>query len=450
MRLLAIGYPLPDPSIDNYNVLTAPSYFDYEAVFVDPRSITESVAQLLAGTAEFTSHDGRPVVNSAGSASAASAAEQLRRRADETQRLLEAGGVVVVAGRPNATQVGVIGVVGCDRYSWLPAPPGLSWGPPYLRAAEGTTIRVVADQHPLGDAMREFRHGSAYRALLDNRQAAVRQSGRVLATGGAGVPIAMEFPVLGGRIIFLPAFREDYTVRNELASSLVDACRRLVGAVEVADAPYWTRSAAVPGLEQVEADVEAATETADAAQARLAAARERQRELAGFRDLLWREGPPHEEAARNAFRALGFEVSGGADAPLEVVSEGRRAFVEVAGSREQLVEWPYVHLQRRLEAHLLAGGEQLKGIVVVNGHRISEPVYREPEFTDALRIACENYRYTLLTTDTLFAITQRALGGADEAALRGYRRRIMGAAGLVTRDAALGDVETSKESGPIF
>ena len=70
MRLLAIGYPLPSPEVDNYNVLTAPSYFDYDALVVDPASITRVVGQLLDGSETFEAHDGRPVVNAPTTASA--------------------------------------------------------------------------------------------------------------------------------------------------------------------------------------------------------------------------------------------------------------------------------------------------------------------------------------------------------------------------------------------
>ena len=47
MRVLAIGYPLPDMAIDNYNPLTAPAYSDYDALIIDPASITKSVHALL-------------------------------------------------------------------------------------------------------------------------------------------------------------------------------------------------------------------------------------------------------------------------------------------------------------------------------------------------------------------------------------------------------------------
>ncbi|MCC6381093.1 MAG: hypothetical protein IT304_01215, partial [Dehalococcoidia bacterium] len=157
MRLLAIGFPLPNVNIDNYTALTAPSYFDSDALFIDPASITRVVRELLEGEQGFDAFDGRPIVNAPTTAAAVSAADQLRRRAEEAQRLLERGGVVVVMARPNATQAGLVGFEGCDRYSWLPAPAGAAWGTPLLRPAEGKTVRIADELHPLARLLREQR-----------------------------------------------------------------------------------------------------------------------------------------------------------------------------------------------------------------------------------------------------------------------------------------------------
>jgi hypothetical protein len=437
-------------NIDNYPVLTAPSYFDYDAVIIDPASITRSARELLDGEREFEAQDGRPVVNAPTTASAVSAADQVRRRAEETQRLLESGGVVICFGRPNATQAGLFGFEGCDRYSWLPAPAGMTWGPPNLRPAEGKSLRIVADAHPLATFLREQRPKLNYRAVFDDRQAAVR-GGRILATSNAGVPIAMEFDVLAGKVIFLPALSSDTgTFRGQAAEQLIDAVGFLRRDATPETAPTWARAVPVPGLEQVEAEVEEAEADVAAASERLREARERHDRLANHRRLLTEDGPALISAVADALELLGFARVSPAGEPLEVESEGQHALVECEGSREQVVEWPYVRLQRRLEERLLHHGEQLKGIVVANGERAKPLDERGQQYTDALRIACENYRYTLLTGETLFSLAQRALGGADEAALTGLRRRLLGGTGLLNLDAALGEAEEESESGPIF
>ena len=97
MRILVIGYALPDPEIDNYNPFTAPNYSDYDALVIDPLSITREARNLVEGTQEYIAFDERPVINGPTSATAVSGADQLKRRAAETRRLLEYGGTVIVA-----------------------------------------------------------------------------------------------------------------------------------------------------------------------------------------------------------------------------------------------------------------------------------------------------------------------------------------------------------------
>lgn len=452
MRILVIGYPLPNVSFDNYNALTAPSYNDYDALIIDPASITRTARELAEEGATFEAFDDRPIVNGPTSASVVSAADQLRRRSDETRRLLETGGTVVVFARPDAVQGGVYGFEGCDRYHWLPAPGGLSWGPPYLKVAEGKTVRIVAEHHPFSTVLREHRADTGYRAIFDDRQAEVRRHGRVIANGGAGIPIAMEFPVLGGRVIFLPVIAESpYANRSNLAQALADACTRLAGSDFTAEAPYWVRSQALPGLEQFEAELEEADAAASEATAHAESVRERHDGIARHRRLLWQDGQPFAGGVVEALRLIGFSVEHTAGEPISLEHEGTKAFLELESSREQVVEWPYIRLQRRLEEHLLKEGELLKGIVIANGWREKDPEQREDELSTPLTVACENYRYSLLTARTVFELVRRALGGADDATLLGIRRRMMQGAGMLAVPALLGEAtEETSDTGPIF
>ena len=47
MRVLVIGFPLPDPQIDNYNFLSAPSFFDYDALVVDTASVSRTIEEVV-------------------------------------------------------------------------------------------------------------------------------------------------------------------------------------------------------------------------------------------------------------------------------------------------------------------------------------------------------------------------------------------------------------------
>jgi hypothetical protein len=165
--------------------------------------------------------------------------------------------------------------------------------------------------------------------------------------------------------------------------------------------------------------------------------------------VLWAEGRRYDDAVESALRTLGFEVVRG-EGGLRIASEGREWLVECESSREEVVEWPYVRLQRRLEAALLERGSAPGGLVVANGFRTKDPAERGQEYTDTLRIACENYRYSLVTGETLFALVQRALGGAEEGSLLGIRRRMVARPGTISLEAALGEVGEETDAGPIF
>ena len=63
MRILSIGYPLPNLAVDNYNALTAPSYNDYDVLIVDPLSITKAAKDLAEEGTDYEAFDGWPILN---------------------------------------------------------------------------------------------------------------------------------------------------------------------------------------------------------------------------------------------------------------------------------------------------------------------------------------------------------------------------------------------------
>lgn len=448
MRIMTIGYSLPNPIVDNHTILNAPSITDYDAVLIDPEAITTAVRQLLEGERPFNAQDGRSVVNGATTATQVSAADQLQRRAEEAERFLEQGGTIFVIGRPNAVLPGVVGFEGFDRYSWLPAPQGGAWNPPHLRAAEGKNIRIADDQHPLSGVLREHRRHITYRAALHPAVATAEREGKVIAMGGSEMPIAVEFPVLAGRVVVTPVFANvTGTARTKLAQAVVDAMSEIAAGISTEDAPGWARSHALPGSEQIEAELEEAEEAVAAATARTAAVHERLDTLVAHRQLLWATGPAFAGAVQNALALIGLAATDSPDEGLAVREGEHTALVEVESGREEVAEWPYVRVQRRLERHLLQEGAQLKGVIVVNGKRTITPTARRGQFTDALRIACENYGYALITGETLFALVQRALGAESEGApFEAAGRRLMHGNGLITTEQALGEAEEESDA----
>jgi hypothetical protein len=234
-----------------------------------------------------------------------------------------------------------------------------------------------------------------------------------------------------------------------LAGRIVDALALITADPDSETENQWERALAVPGLEQVEAEVDEASQAAGEAALQLESAEARSQALRSYRRLLTREGAEFGAAVGEALALIGFGITSQEGPSLQLEADGLSLFAECESSRERVVEWPYIRLQRRLETRLLEKGEAPKGVVVVNGFRGKAPDDREAQFTEPLRIACENYRYCLVTGDTLFAVVQRALGGADETFLAGVRRRLATTNGLLSAEYALGEAE-EQDAGPIF
>ena len=125
MRILSLGQALPDSSIDNYNWASALSFFDYDALIVDPSvAVSEMVEGVTRDGLSYTGYDDEPIENGPTTADAIGLADLLYRRREEVERLLGHGGLVVCFAYPDVFHPRVSGFTGCHRYYWLPAPPG--------------------------------------------------------------------------------------------------------------------------------------------------------------------------------------------------------------------------------------------------------------------------------------------------------------------------------------
>ena len=311
MRLLSIGYPLPDPRIDNYTILNAPALFDYDAVLVDPAGVSAAIQTVLSGEDEMRSATDEPVLNASGGPLTAGLADLLRGRLAEAERTLARGGVIIVIGQPNVAIPGVAGFAGCDRYFWLPAPSGVHWGSPDLLMASGSGAIPADMTHPLAGLIDEYRARVRYRAHFATTPVITRE-GHLIARSPGGATIGIEFRVGPGRIAFIPAPNvEAGPDRGPVASHLFDAARRMLELPPTEKAPSWVGAQSLPGLEQREPALEEARSAFEAAEARLEEAQSGVDALARFRRLLWCEGKfALEPVVFDALRLLGFETRG--------------------------------------------------------------------------------------------------------------------------------------------
>lgn len=451
-RILSLGFPLPGTRVDNYTFVSAPAFFDYDAIVVDPLALAQLVRGVIDGTAEAATLAGAPVraVPSAGGEVALG--DLLVRRRDEVCALLEHGGVVVCFAYPAESLAAIDNAFhhtdgGLSQqpeeveqpaaalqnpYFWLPTLDRQTYAPPFLVAGDGTETRVVDFQHPLA----AFIHGQlanvAYRSHFD----ATRLAGtRVFARSRGGAAIAVEVPATSGRIIFLPAMKPFAAgdARYTMSDSLQAGIRRALGVVAEGRAPSWVASRDVPGLSERAAAADAARATRDAAQASLAAAEAEHEELARYQRLLWQEGAVGlEDVVLDALRLIGFEVyaTDPENIALRLNPSHLSVLVEIEASDRPIGLAPHYRLRQRIEGAIERRGDAPRGLLVVNGCRLHPLDQRDEEVSSGLRVAAETIRYCIAPTSTLFAAVVAQLRG-DESAVAAYREQLITTDGVI-------------------
>ncbi len=433
-RILSIGYPLPGPLVDNYSFLSAPSFFDYDALVVDPAAVARAIEGVVDGSAPAATFTDVPVVNVAAADAAASLAAIIARRRDETAQLLANGGALVCIAHPETALRGVDGAGDAGSYAWLPAvlPLGAC-----LRAAEGSEIDVVEFTHPLAAFVHRRLADVAYRAALDVKEwpRFVERGGCVFARSRGGAAIGVELPVdAPGRLVVLPAMKPATGDERYAASDVLQAgIRHLLGAEAAGREPAWTSSFELPGLDERAQTLEAARAERDAAQAALDAAERAYDELARYRRLLWQEGSAgFAPVVLDALRLLGVDVYASDPNELELRVDGTQLLLEVEASEQPIGMAPHYRLRQRIERAIEQRGASPRGLIVVNGQRLAEPLQRADEVSPQLRLAAETMRYCIAPASTLFAAVAAQLAG-DAAAVASFRARIL------THDGLLGE-----------
>jgi hypothetical protein len=442
MRILSLGFPMPGPPVDNHTFASAPAFFDYDALVVEPQALSQLIEEVVDGRKEHTTRSGERLVNAPTTPDAVGLADLLRDRQEETARLLARGGLVVCFAYPNVVHHRVAGFTGCDRYFWLPAPPGLQYRGPFLRRGTGSEIMPTEHDHPFGPFVDQFRGKLAYRAYFaDDAPGFPDQSGRVFTRSAGGAAVAIELSLGQGRVVFLPppARPPGSDQRYAYSNALQDGIRHTLRLAATSSPPPWLREYELPGLsERLAARDEAQRQLAQAQEA-LAAGEETVQELDRYRRLLWQEGKYGlEEPVRDALALLGLRVTPqDIDTPAQIQLVANRrsqqvALLEVEASDEAAGMDGHYRLRRRLE-EAIAQGKPKRGLLIINGYRTQPPSQRPSQYQDALRVAAESLRYCIATTEQLFHAVRAALDG-DEATVGAFRERLLTAEGVLHED----------------
>jgi hypothetical protein len=438
MRILSLGFPMPGPPVDNHSFASAPSFFDYDALVVDPKALSQLIEEIADGSGAHTTRSGDRVVNGPSGPGMVGLADLLRDRRDETARLLARGGVAVCLAYPNVVHERVAGFADCDRYCWLPAPDGLRYADPFLRRGHGTLLCPATKSHPFAPFLTRFQGRLAYQAYFDDAPCPPHQ---VLARSPGGAAIALEIAVGAGSVVFLPppARPLPSDERYEASYALQEAIRETLRLASSSASPYWLSEYQLPGLvERITAREEAKINLAEA-ETRLAASDDALEELERFRRLLWQEGRYGlEDGVRAACALLGFQVyPQELDQPAQIALTDDRhnqrvALLEVDASEEAVGLDGHYRLRQRLE-EVIAQGKPARGALIINGYRRTPPSERPPQYDETLRAAAERLRYCVATTEQLFHAVRAALEG-DETTVHAFRERLLTTEGVLQQD----------------
>jgi hypothetical protein len=419
-RILSLGLPLPGTRVDNYNFLSAPSFFDYDAMVVDVGAMTHLIEEVAAGALEPETSARSRVRLAPEAQDEVALSDLLARRAEETERLLAQGGIVVAFADAPSMLRDIPGTSGLPSYWWLPQQPL-----PYDRllvAADGTQAHIVDYQHPMAPFVLSQLANLQYRVRIDLAAASpLPEPLRIFVRSYGGAAIGAELISAGGRIVLLPSLRSIPAgdARYALSDTLQSCIRRMLGVMAEGRAPSWVAQHPLPGLDERATAFEAARRDFAASKAALESAEAARDELARYQALLWQEGALGLEAVVvDALRLIGFDVYDRQPDEIEIKLGDASAFVEIDASDGSVGMAPHYRLRQRIERAIERRGVAPRGLMFVNGYRLTPPEQRAQEASDALRVASETMRYCIATTATLFEGVRAALAGDETAVTR--------------------------------
>ena len=446
MRILSLGIGLPDAAIDNYNWASSLSFYDYDAIIVEP---AQGVSRLIEGVVkgdQYKTYDDIPVADGPTTSETVGLGELLRRRRDETERLLAKGGLVVVFAHPDVPHPSVSGFTGAHRYYWLPAPEGKDYSSNHLKPAGGRHVNVVDWEHPFANYLDAKRNDVLYRVAFAEGPGAFEDA-HVLARSDGGTAIAIEVPVLAGRVIFIPALPPRITPadRSTFAANLVAAIRNTLLTTAEGSAPEWLDDEPLPGLEEARRRMQDAEAKLDELEASLDAAKAEYLGIERFRRILWQEGKyGFELPVRDALLQLGFRQFSTVDQPAHFVLGSDPVFIEAESSAGPVGMDPHYRLRQRLEAKIADDGRAPPhGVIIVNGYRETLPAEREQQYTNALRVAAESMRYCIVQASDIFDALRQKLEGKSDG--KAFCKLMLETEGVLSVPDAVGVVAASEE-----
>ncbi len=416
-RLLSVDWRLDHPSIDREEFFGRSSLSGYDAVFVDPTSISRRWTSDIA-----PSPDGirriDPLRDRGFGRTLSSWMD--RRRAEAEDLLLKAGGLLVcrlrTRGEPLEISSAGEPAERIDRYSWLPAVSLVDRQHQFSFPSNGRFVPrhgkdiVFEDSgSPFEAYLRQFEGHLTYDAVYqDLLSTPIERFATVLARNRVGDAIALEIPFEEGRLILLPSLVG--VSPSQEAIALIEAIEKAVARPAFSSLPDWLPAYSVPGEEELVDELAGLRERHETLSAKIDEISERLANKTRAKRILHARGRfSLLPAAVDAFRSLGFDVQQ-MDDILEIRSDEGDALIVVTATTEDAIGLPpYRRLLREVDRSVTEGEGPRKGILVVCASRELDPKRRPTQFTPEVLRGCQAHGFCLMTTYQLFKLVLRAL-----------------------------------------
>jgi hypothetical protein len=430
---LAVDWTLDHAEIRREGFFDRPSFSSYDAVIIDPSSLSRHWTESIAPGADGIRRTDPQQDHGFGR----TLSQWMTKRREESEDLLKRrGGLLICRLHPRGEPVEISSPGSpperIDRFSWLPATSLVDRHHQFafpangrFVARHGRDLQFEGSGSPFEDYLREFEANLHYFAVYqDMLSTPLERFATVLARNRVGDAVALEIPFDEGLLVLLPA--ADGISPSREASILAEAIRKSSLRPAYSSPPDWLPAYALPGEEDVVDELAGLVERRDALSAKVDEVSQRLEEKTRHKRLLFAKGRTFfERAVADGLHQLGFDVEleGGV---LRIRSEEGDALVATEASEEPKVGAAAYHrLHREIDRSITDGEDPKKGILVLSGSRELDPKRRPTQYLPEVLRGADGHGYCLLTSYQLFKMVQSALEGKNKKGLASLRRRIL-------------------------
>ncbi|MEE2875163.1 MAG: hypothetical protein VYD09_01365 [Chloroflexota bacterium] len=434
MRVLSLSHRLQHPRFDNYSIVTAPNIMDYKAIVIDIAGTFDVITQVAQGEGYWETFDGQQISNGSDIDNQLGLSGLLERRRDELVSALGNGAIVIVFGSaPKQTFKISGGSNGLDSYWLLPAPSGMNWDRHTLLGSGGDAVVISDYSNSFLKVFETYETDVEYQMRFDETSPAVQKNASVFLRSSGGAAVGAEFKVLNGTVVFLPPPKNIGAtwLSNKEAEAMLIAASDALGRIDM-EAPHWAGTLTIPETDRLTRNYEKALADKQTADDTLEQAVGELNGRKSLSTMLWGAGQQYLIAVREGLTILGFDEASARSDPLEFRYGGDELFIECDASEEMVEMTAHYALRQRLDAKIDKSAKAVRGLVIINGQRLTDINQRQRELSESLRVAAEATGYGVLNSRDLFAACMATLDGTiDDSALQEIQTRLTTTNGLI-------------------